>query len=112
MKTAVVQYLHYPKNQAKPAPVTRFLVENEKDVQNLRDNKIIGALHVEGIRKCIAKGQKVIVNNSGGYCDMGDTWEFVVNKPVSNEEFYKKQDAVNKQIEEDEWDDMYPQKDI
>lgn len=113
MKTAVVKYIHGglgTKNYGMI--VTRFLIENESDLQNLRDAKIIGVLHMAGIRSYLAKGEKVIVNDNGGYCNMKGTWEFVEPTPKpSVEEFNKNLDAVNKQIEDDEFDDMYPNQD-
>jgi hypothetical protein len=70
MKTVAVKHIHDNK------VVSRFLIENEKDIQEAKDNKIIGYLHLKGIRKIIAKGEQVILNESGGYCNMKGTWEF------------------------------------
>ncbi len=75
MKTVNVKYIADPKRANEI--VQRFLVENEEDIQKLHDNKIIGALHKEGMRKHISKGNVLIVNEKGGYCTPEGTWEIV-----------------------------------
>lgn len=76
MKTALVKYLLDQQNKV----VKRFLVEDEVDIQKLHDNKIIGVLHKEGLRKIINNGDKAIVNDMGGYCNTKGTWEII--KPI------------------------------
>jgi hypothetical protein len=81
LKTANVKYLlHSQVNVKKNQVYEKYLVQTEADIQALLKAGIITKLHVKGMRDYITKGEDVIVNDSGGYCNMKGTWEFV-NEP-------------------------------
>lgn len=78
MKEVIVKYILGDfKSKEHGLTFRRFLVENEEDLQKLLDNYVIGTLQVDGIRNYIAKGEQVIVNEKGGYCNAKGTWEIL-----------------------------------
>lgn len=72
MKTVKVKYLLGKENPIREM----FLIETNADIQEALDNKIIGVLHLEGMRKAILK-DKVVLNEKGGYTPMLGVWSFV-----------------------------------
>jgi len=78
MKKVLVKYIVGDfRNKEHGKIVDRFLAENEKDLQLLKDSKIIGTLQLDGMRKSIARGEQLIVNENGGYCNTTGTWEII-----------------------------------
>lgn len=76
MKTVTVAYLlsnnyNNPKHYQE-----RYLIENEEDIQEALKAKLIGVLHLEGMRKCLLK-DRIILNDKGGYCPMHGTWQII-----------------------------------
>lgn len=72
MKTALVKYLLGKENNVE----RRFIVETLEDMQKLLDNHIITPLHVAGITKYLKNGETIVVNDKGGYSNMGNTWAY------------------------------------
>lgn len=71
MKKVLVKYLIDGSDQLRE----RFLIEDENDIALALKNKHILNLHVQGIRKILKTGDKVILNDQGGYCGAKGTWK-------------------------------------
>lgn len=75
MKKVNVKYILPGKDWGKV--VQRYLIENEADIQTAHDLKLIGPLHKAGMRNLLAKGDRIILNENGGYCGIIGHWEIV-----------------------------------
>lgn len=75
MKKATVKYLLSLK-EGEERFHTRYLIENEKDLQTAINENLIIWIQIEPIRNAIAK-EPVVLNEKGGWCNLGNVWEII-----------------------------------
>lgn len=79
MKTAKVKYLLHSQDTVKNGEIVeRFLLENEADLKQAWKEKLF-TYHgtYDTILYYLHKGEKVIMNEAGGWCPAEGTWEIL-----------------------------------
>lgn len=78
MKKVRVKYIACdPKHKAYGQVHERFLIETKEDIQKAFDLHIVGILHLTPMKLRIANGDKLILNENGGWCPLSGTWEII-----------------------------------
>lgn len=80
MKTKTVAYLLSNNYDSPKHYQQRYVLENEEDIQTALKEGLITQLHVEGMRKTLVKGDVIVLNDKGGYCDAHGVWQIIPDK--------------------------------